>query len=164
MNLKNNKGDAMINNDKPPDKSRRDFLTKLFMRGGLLASSALIIKLGVDYVFPSMEAPPLRKLLIGRIDELELGEAKEFQVGDATLFLIKTEDRYKVFSSICTHLGCKINWEAHRNRFYCPCHKGIFNSNGDVVEGPPPRALDEFKVEVDKKLVYMWIEEKRKIV
>jgi Rieske Fe-S protein len=155
----------MNNKDNPPDSSRRNFLTKLFMGGGLLGSSVLLIKYGINYIFPSMEEPPLRKLLVGRVDEIKTGEAKEFQVGEESLFLIKTEEGYKVFSSVCTHLGCKISWEAHRNRFYCPCHKGIFDAKGNVVEGPPPRPLDGYKVEVDKNLVYMWIADKsRRIV
>lgn len=143
-----------------PNQSRRNFLGKLFMSGGLLASSVLIIRHGIDYIFPSMESPPLKKMLIGRVDELKVGEAKEAQVGESTLYLIKNEEGYKVFSSVCTHLGCKVNWEVHRSRFYCPCHKGIFDAQGNVVEGPPTRPLDEFKVEVDKNLVYMWIEKK----
>ncbi|HMN17384.1 MAG TPA: Rieske (2Fe-2S) protein [Ignavibacteriaceae bacterium] len=144
----------------PQSKSRRKFLSRFLMSGGLLASSVLLLRHGIDYIFPSMDAPPLRKMLIGRVEDLKIGEAKEVHVGESILYLVKNEDGYKVFSSVCTHLGCKVNWESYRNRFYCPCHKGIFDSNGNVIEGPPPRPLDEFKVEVDKNLVYMWIEEK----
>jgi len=151
----------MNNKDNAPDKSRRDFITKLIMGGGLIASSGLLLRNGLDYLFPDSDAKPLRKLLVGRVDEIKTGEAKEFKIGNDSLFLIKNEEGYKVFSAVCTHLGCKINWEAHRNRFYCPCHKGIFDANGNVVEGPPPRALDEFKVEIDKNLVYMWIKDNR---
>lgn len=150
----------MSEDDNPQSKSRRHFISKLIMGGGLFASSALLLRHGIDYIFPSMESPPMKKLLIGRVDQIKLGEAKEVQVGESTLYLIRNDDGYKVFSSICTHLGCKVNWEAHRSRFYCPCHKGIFDVQGNVVEGPPPRPLDEFKVEVDKNLVYMWIQEK----
>ncbi len=150
----------MNEENNPQSKSRRHFISKLLMGGGLFASSLLLIRHGLDYIFPSMESPPMKKLLIGRVDQIKLGEAKEVQVGESTLYLIRNEDGYKVFSSVCTHLGCKVNWEAHRNRFYCPCHKGIFDVQGNVIEGPPPRPLDEFKVEIDKNLVYMWIEEK----
>jgi len=140
-------------------KSRRDFLTNIFMGGGLFASLALFVHHVIKFIFPPIKDTKLRKLLVGRIDELKLGEAKEFNIGDRSLFLVNTSDGYKVLSAICTHLGCKIKWEGHRDRFYCPCHQGIFSPSGDVVEGPPPRPLEEYKVVVDKNLVYMWLEE-----
>ncbi|MHC1737708.1 MAG: ubiquinol-cytochrome c reductase iron-sulfur subunit [Ignavibacteriaceae bacterium] len=152
----------MENKDNPQKTTRRNFIRKLFVGGGLLVSSALLLRNGIAYIFPSMESPPLRKMLVGRVSEIKVGEAKEVQVGDSSLYLVRNEDGFKVLSSVCTHLGCKVNWEAHRNRFYCPCHKGIFDATGNVVEGPPPRALDEFKVETDNNLIYMWIEDKNR--
>jgi Rieske Fe-S protein len=39
-------------------------------------------------------------------------------------------------------------------KFECPCHGAKFNSNGEVLEGPPPRPLDLYKLQiVDEKLV-----------
>jgi len=145
------------NNDKK--KSRREFISKSLFGGGLLASAGVILHHGIKFIFPEEKEKRSRKLLVGRVDELKIGEAKEVNIGDRSLFLVHTNDGYKVLSAICTHLGCKIKWEGHRDRFYCACHQGIFSPSGDVVSGPPPEPLEEFKVEIDKNLVYMWIEE-----
>jgi len=145
------------NNDKK--KSRREFISKSLFGGGLLASAGVLLHHGIKFIFPEEKEKRSRKLLVGRVDELKIGEAKEVNIGDRSLFLVHTNDGYKVLSAICTHLGCKIKWEGHRDRFYCPCHQGIFSPSGDVVSGPPPEPLEEFKVEIDKNLVYMWIEE-----
>ena len=147
----------MDNNDKK--KSRREFISKSLFGGGLLASAGVLLHHGIKFIFPEEKEKRSRKLLVGRVDELKIGEAKEVNIGDRSLFLVHTNDGYKVLSAICTHLGCKIKWEGHRDRFYCPCHQGIFSPSGDVVSGPPPEPLEEFKVEIDKNLVYMWIEE-----
>jgi quinol---cytochrome c reductase iron-sulfur subunit, bacillus type len=48
-----------------------------------------------------------------------------------------------VLSPICPHLGCQIEWHPGRTEFVCPCHKGVFTSNGQLVSGPPPRGMDE---------------------
>jgi Rieske Fe-S protein len=53
-----------------------------------------------------------------------------------------------VLSSICPHLGCPINWQPDKSQFLCPCHGGIFNSDGQHTAGPPPRAMDPLEFEV----------------
>ena len=50
-----------------------------------------------------------------------------------------------VFSNVCTHLGCRVNWEADKNEYVCPCHDGHFGLDGKVVSGPPPRPLDVYQ-------------------
>jgi Rieske Fe-S protein len=31
-----------------------------------------------------------------------------------------------VFSSICPHLGCQVEWAGDQHQFYCPCHGSVF--------------------------------------
>lgn len=137
--------------------SRRDFLAKVLFSGGLIAGALLLIRNGIAFLFPPKEDKEAQKILIARKNELEIGKAKEFQVGASTYYIVNTEAGMKVFSAVCTHLGCKVKWEAYRNHFYCPCHQAEFDIMGNVISGPPPRPLDEFKVEVKDNLVYMWL-------
>jgi len=41
----------------------------------------------------------------------------------------------------CSHLGCGVSWDAGRKAFLCPCHGGVYGSDGAVLAGPPPRPL-----------------------
>ena len=52
-------------------------------------------------------------------------------------------------SATCTHLGCQVRWDADSTRFRCPCHGGVFDAQGRVIEGPPPRPLDRVEARVD---------------
>jgi Rieske Fe-S protein len=62
-----------------------------------------------------------------------------------------------VLSPICPHLGCQIEWHRQRSEFVCPCHKGVFTSNGAVVSGPPPRGMDELRWKVRAgRLLVQW--------
>ncbi|HMF11291.1 MAG TPA: ubiquinol-cytochrome c reductase iron-sulfur subunit [Gemmataceae bacterium] len=62
-----------------------------------------------------------------------------------------------VLSPICPHLGCQIEWHGDRSEFVCPCHKGVFTSNGAVVSGPPPRGMDELPSKVRAgRLLVQW--------
>jgi Rieske Fe-S protein len=57
-------------------------------------------------------------------------------------------------SATCPHLHCIVNWNEMLKKFECPCHGAIFNPNGEVLEGPPPRPLDLYKLQiVEEKLV-----------
>jgi menaquinol-cytochrome c reductase iron-sulfur subunit len=53
-----------------------------------------------------------------------------------------------VLSPLCPHLGCPANWHPDQSQFRCPCHGGVFNQDGQVVAGPPPRGLDPLEFEV----------------
>jgi len=56
-------------------------------------------------------------------------------------------------SATCTHLGCQVRWEADATCFRCPCHGGVFDANGQVVEGPPPRPLDRVETRLESGVV-----------
>jgi menaquinol-cytochrome c reductase iron-sulfur subunit len=54
----------------------------------------------------------------------------------------KNEFEVLVFSNVCTHLGCRVKWEADKDAYVCPCHAAKFDIEGNVIDGPPPRPLD----------------------
>jgi menaquinol-cytochrome c reductase iron-sulfur subunit len=101
---------------------------------------------------------------------IPLGPLENYPVGQPTLFNFtrtkvngweKTVNSYgayvvryteitqKVFSSTCTHLSCRVNWRNDETDFHCPCHDGVFDMEGKVVSGPPPRPLDEYENKVE---------------
>jgi cytochrome b6-f complex iron-sulfur subunit len=46
----------------------------------------------------------------------------------------------------CTHNGCSVEYNKSGNNFVCPCHNGIFDTNGNVSSGPPPAPLKKYAV------------------
>lgn len=64
------------------------------------------------------------------------------------------EERFTIFDIRCTHLGCPVSWEEKREQFLSPCHNGVFAVDGTVVDGPPPRPLDQYQAKVDKGVLY----------
>ena len=63
--------------------------------------------------------------------------------------LIRTADgAYHAYGQKCTHLSCPVYYSRDHQRLECPCHEGAFNAaTGEVLYGPPPRALDAIAVE-----------------
>lgn len=55
---------------------------------------------------------------------------------------------FVVFDPRCTHLGCPYRWDTEKKQFLCPCHTAVFDVDGRVVMGPPPRPLDRYPAKV----------------
>ena len=70
-------------------------------------------------------------------------------VNREVVFLIKTNDQVAALSSTCTHLGCRVDWDAESKTLKCPCHGGRFDRNGAVTAGPPPAPLARFPTRIE---------------
>ena len=76
-----------------------------------------------------------------------------------TAYVVATDaENMKVFSDRCTHLGCRVTWNQSRDGFVCPCHDGVFNIDGAVVAGPPPRPLDQFEHRIENGQIQIRLE------
>lgn len=63
--------------------------------------------------------------------------------------LVRTADgAFHAYGQKCTHLSCPVYYSRDHQRLECPCHEGAFDAaTGNVLYGPPPRALDVIEVE-----------------
>jgi menaquinol-cytochrome c reductase iron-sulfur subunit len=64
-------------------------------------------------------------------------------------------DTFMVFAINCTHLGCPVRWFQESGLFMCPCHGGVFYSDGQRASGPPPRGLYQYRHKVENG--QLWI-------
>jgi len=71
----------------------------------------------------------------------------------------KAADEIVVLSNICTHLGCGVRWDDGRRAFLCPCHNGVFDMEGKVVSGPPPKPLPRLRWKIAKGQILVRVEE-----
>jgi cytochrome b6-f complex iron-sulfur subunit len=75
----------------------------------------------------------------------DIGPASNFPPGavtflpDRRLYVFNGPDGFYAISSVCTHLGCNV--KRGGPGFECPCHGSRFDENGQVAEGPAPKAL-----------------------
>jgi menaquinol-cytochrome c reductase iron-sulfur subunit len=76
-------------------------------------------------------------------------------IDQQVIFLVKSDDGIRALSSTCTHLGCRVSYDAASKRLKCPCHGGVFTPDGRNVSGPPPRPLAEISTRVDNSQVFV---------
>ena len=71
-------------------------------------------------------------------------------VEQRTVFLIRTSSsEVAALDSTCTHLGCRVSWDAENQDLRCPCHGGVYDKTGAVKAGPPPAPLASVATRVD---------------
>ncbi len=71
------------------------------------------------------------------------------QVAESAIWVRRDSDQtFTVFAINCTHLGCPVNWRPDANLFLCPCHGGVYYSDGTVAGGPPPRPLFQHETRI----------------
>jgi Rieske Fe-S protein len=144
------------------DPGRRRTLALLVNSTAAVIGGALSALLGFFAVRPATGAVPDRWIRAGRLGDLtpDVPVPRVLAVPRAdgwyrerareTVFLVWNGAReVRAFSATCTHLGCQVVWDAKAKRFRCPCHGGVYDANGQVLDGPPPRALDTIDARVD---------------
>ena len=67
----------------------------------------------------------------------------------------KDEEQVRVYSVICTHLGCHVTWPPDIQEYVSPCHDGHFDIDGFVTGGPPPRPPDEFIIKIENRNLFV---------
>jgi menaquinol-cytochrome c reductase iron-sulfur subunit len=152
----------------PSEETRRGFfkiaIGVLAGFGGLLLGIPLIGSL----IGPAFRKKPTRWAQVAKVGALPVGEPTSVSFTDRTseAYLRETVVRnvwvirssgaeVTVFSPICTHLGCRYDWEPNIHRFVCPCHGSVFSSDGKVLAGPAPRPLDTLPAKVENGELYV---------
>lgn len=105
---------------------------------------------------------------LGSTQKIDLGTPTLFKINiDHTAGWISEEQEHSIYvltengrdfiamSNVCTHLGCRVRWVADKGQFYCPCHAGIFDKQGNVVSGPPPRPLDRYEIKLEEDQLFV---------
>ena len=81
--------------------------------------------------------------------EVKANSGQIFRFGSQPAILVNTPSgQLRAFSAACTHLACIVQYRSDINHIWCACHNGHFDLNGKNIEGPPPKPLEEFNVNV----------------
>jgi len=87
------------------------------------------------------------------LSELPAGRRVVVSYRELPVEVLRTDHGVHARSLACTHMGCIVRWDEEQQLYLCPCHKGIFDADGEVVSGPPPSPLPSVPVSVSDTMV-----------
>lgn len=165
VGLKAKTDDMEENGSTPGEVTRRTFLA--YLSGALSAFIGIVAGVPIlGYLAaPLATRPEALRVNLGKVEAFKEGEPRLMtftvtrrdgwvEVREARTCWVVPEPggKFLVFNGRCTHLGCGYSWRTsgeHRDKFFCPCHDGLYDRQGSVIGGPPPRPLDRLEATVE---------------
>lgn len=141
------------------DFFRRKLITRLGLGATLLAMG------GQAYAFLRSLVPNVlyenpQRFKVGTIDQFS--EGAKF-IDGKRVFIFREKNTFHCISASCTHLGCTVKMNrlnqakqvnargrqiTEQVEFACPCHGSKYYGDGTNYEGPAPKPLAHFKLEL----------------
>lgn len=123
---------------------RRKFLKLGIGSIGAIVGLTYISLLGDFLMPPAANAQTLQE--VGKVADFKVGEPKFVSykgsgVEEGIYVINQGSEGWLALDFHCTHLQCAINWVPATQQFICPCHGGVYDIKGNVLDGPPPKPL-----------------------
>src|SRR6516225_2411114 len=129
--------------DKKASVSRREFLSEITI-GALGVAGLGGTTVIYQYFLPNVLFEPATTFRAGNPDLFPVNSVTFLQ--DQQVYIVRTSSGFYAVSAVCTHLGCITQWKPEANQIACPCHGSKFQPNGRKIEGPAPRPLPHYAI------------------
>ncbi len=145
---------------------RRGFLaaaSTAVMSAGLVGGYGAFAAIAGRFLYPARPADRGWQFLIEEA-RVAIGDSLHYRTPAGENVSITRKERngeagdFIALSSTCPHLGCQVHWEGQNNRYFCPCHNGVFDPDGVGIGGPPGDAgqsLPRYALKIEKGLLYI---------
>jgi len=165
-NHSSNRGADSLETPAPAANERRTFLAALAtfaMTFGLVGGYGFFATLAARFLFPT-NGTQFEWLYVTGIARLRPGDSMDYKapagqgIAIARINDTGTVDDFIALSRVCPHLGCQVHWESQNDRFFCPCHNGAFDAEGNAILGPPKdagQALSQYSLKVENGLLFI---------
>jgi Rieske Fe-S protein len=132
------------------DNGRRNFLNWFLATAAGAFIVSVLYPLSRYLIPPKVEESTARTVTLSvKPAELKPNSGQIFRFGSQPAILVNTPtNELKAFAAACTHLACIVQYRPDINHIWCACHNGHFDLNGKNIEGPPPKPLEEYIVNV----------------
>lgn len=129
--------------------TRRRFLDYLLGTSAIATLGAIIYPIFRFMSPPQIVESAENSVVAAKLAEIPINSGKIFKFGNKPGILVRdATGEFKALSAVCTHLECIVQYRPDTKQIWCACHNGQYNLSGKNIGGPPPRPLDEYKVNI----------------
>ncbi len=148
----------------PESPDRRQFLetaSRTAMVAGLAGGYGGFALIAGRYLYPATTGEVMWQF-VTEVVGINVGDSIRYRgpsgetINIARIGREGTADDFIALSSTCPHLGCQVRWEGQNDRFFCPCHNGVFDPAGKGIGGPPGEAgqsLPRYELRIENGLL-----------
>ncbi|MGE5796978.1 MAG: ubiquinol-cytochrome c reductase iron-sulfur subunit, partial [Ignavibacteria bacterium] len=105
---------------------------------------------------PAQREVEVSSVKAGKLKDFENDTGKILKFGSKPIIVVHTaKGDLKAFSAVCTHLDCTVQYRKDMGVIWCACHNGKYDLTGRNISGPPPRALEEYRVVVQQDEIFI---------
>jgi len=134
---------------RPARIGRRRFLDYLFGTSLAALAGAVLYPILNFLVPPRVKEVTATSVVAGKAADLAPNSGRLVAFGGKPAIVLRTpEGEVRAFTAVCTHLACTVQYRSDFKHIWCACHDGHYDLHGQVLAGPPPRPLEEYKVTV----------------
>ena len=127
--------------------TRRSLLDALLGCGFASTLAAIVYPVWRYLIPPPSSEPGTASVVAAQAAQVKSNSGLVFKFGSKPALLVRTpEGELRAFSAVCTHLECTVQYKGDTGQIWCACHNGMYDLAGNVVSGPPPRALERLTV------------------
>lgn len=149
------------------DSTRRSFLKGAFVLVNAATSAALALPVLGFLLDPLFRRRQTKWIEAGDLAAFAGGIPKPARVKytatdgrsevtkSETFWIMAEAGNVVAFSSVCPHLGCTVSWRPEESRFFCPCHDGVFDREGKVLSGPPPKPMTRMTAKIENGKIFV---------
>jgi Rieske Fe-S protein len=131
----------------PAEVTRRSFLDALLGCSFVSTLGAIVYPVWRYLIPPPSGEPATASVVAAQAAQVKPNSGLVFRFGSKPALLLRTpEGELRAFDAVCTHLECTVQYKTDTGQIWCACHDGLYDLAGNVVSGPPPRALERLTV------------------
>jgi Rieske Fe-S protein len=135
----------------PRGSTRRRFVNWLLGTGAGALAVAVLYPLVAYVIPPEREESAANSVTLDVTPaQVDADSGTIFKFGSEPGILVRTPSgELRAFAATCTHLSCIVQYRDDIDHIWCACHNGHYDLEGRNIQGPPPRPLEQYDVNVE---------------